>query len=166
MEGYINVIVGLMIAFAMVILFRLLVSRISATPYPYYKNPLFISKSEQAFMRVLESIVQDRYYIFCQVNVHSLLKVQKGEKEYWKYMNKINQKSVDFVLTDKNSFEPLVAIELDDLSHNFQNRKNRDVYINEAFKAGGIPLLRIKTSQSYDKSTISTQIHEATGGKL
>lgn len=158
MEAYVNLILFVIIGFAFVIFFRLLVSQFRNLSYPYYKNPYFISKSEQAFMKVLESIVKDRYYIFCQVNVHSLLKVQKNEKEYWKYMNKIKQKSVDFVIADKESCNPLLVIELDDYSHNFSSRKERDVFINKAFKTAGIPLLRIPTSRYYDMNSLSSEI--------
>lgn len=48
------------------------------------------------------------------------------KRNYYNYFNKINQKSVDFVLADKQTLETIKIIELDDRTHNWKYRKKRE----------------------------------------
>jgi very-short-patch-repair endonuclease len=63
--------------------------------------------------------------------------------------NKIACKHVDFVLCDKE-LNILLAIELDDSSHNRQDRKERDEIVNAAFRSAGLPLMREPAKHFYD----------------
>ena len=82
-----------------------------------------------------------------------------------KYRNKITQKSVDFVIVEKNYLNPLLAIELDDSSHNRKDRIKRDNFIEKALKDAGLPLLRIKRKQSYNVHEISSLIYNILDNK-
>ena len=127
---------------------------------PYYKNPNFISYSERSFYKILDSLVPQNYYIFPQVSLNSLLKVDKQGKEYWQYINKIKQKSVDFVIVAKDNFDPKLVIELDDFFHNYQSRIERDEFVNEALNEAEIKYLRIKGEKSYNLDKLKIQILE------
>ena len=131
--------------------------------YPYYKNPHFISYSERAFYKILDEIVPSGFYIFPQVSLNSLLKVDKQGKEYWRYVNKIKQKSVDFVIVAKDSFDPKLVIELDDFSHSYPSRMERDEFVNEALSEAEIKYLRIQGKKSYDLDKLTLLILEQLG---
>jgi very-short-patch-repair endonuclease len=55
----------------------------------------------------------------------------------------------------------LAAIELDDKSHDRQDRQDRDRFLNELFAASRIKLLRIKAHKSYDTRELARKITEA-----
>ena len=55
----------------------------------------------------------------------------------------INKLSVDFVLVDSRNYKTLLAIELDDSTHNKQERIRRDLIVNDIFKKANFPLLRV-----------------------
>lgn len=57
----------------------------------------------------------------------------------------LNEKSVDFVLCDKEDVRILLAIELDDKSHDEVKRTERDQVVEAILKEAELPLLRIKS---------------------
>jgi very-short-patch-repair endonuclease len=131
-------------------LLLILVKLFNKPKYPYYKNPNFISFAEQAFFNVLKIAIEDKYYIFAQVSLNSLLKVDLEGKEYWQYFNKIKQKSVDFVLVDKTNFNPVLVIELDDRSHLLTYRQERDEFLEKSLTNAGIEYLRVRNRSTYN----------------
>ena len=76
---------------------------------PYVKKEYLMTNAEREFFKVLHLAVQDKYYIVPQVQLSNLVQVKKGEWDY-KHKNKINLKSVDFVLFDKKYFTPQIVI--------------------------------------------------------
>ena len=79
-------------------------------------------------------------------------------KERTKYWNKINRKHVDFLICDRDTLKPIVAIELDDSTHARENRQLRDEFVNQIFTAAKLPLIHIKVSQSYIVSTLQDEL--------
>ena len=58
-------------------------------------------------------------------------------------------KSVDFVICEGLSLDPVVAIEVDDLSHLLPERLSRDAFVNTVFGEIGATLLRMKAQRFY-----------------
>ncbi|MDX1535971.1 MAG: DUF2726 domain-containing protein [Candidatus Spechtbacterales bacterium] len=129
-------------------------------PLPYVRKKYFLSVAEHEFMKVLEEIIQDKYYIFPQVHISSLLRPSGDRSTRYTYRNKINRKSVDFVILEKNNLKPMLAIELDDRSHNSQRRQKRDHFVNKAFESANLPLLRVRASKNYNKDEIRQKMNE------
>ena len=104
-----------------------------------------MSKSEKIFFRFLQETpaIYNKYYIFSQVNLDKLVTMPKGLENNPMYYNKINKKSVDFVLYDKVSLSPKVAIELDGSSHEIKTRQERDRFVDLVFEKIGLPLVHI-----------------------
>ncbi|NMP16668.1 DUF2726 domain-containing protein [Thalassotalea sp. Y01] len=65
------------------------------------------------------------------------------------------------LLCNQNTLEVLVAIELDDRSHNSVKTKARDKLVNFACETVGLPLLRFSAKRSYVISDIAKQISQA-----
>ena len=128
---------------------------------PYLKKKYFLTITERKFFEILREALANKYYVFPQINLNNLISVKKGEKDRIKYFNKINRKSIDFVIVEKNYLSPLLAIELDDSSHNLEKRMKRDDFVEKALKDAEIPLLRLKAKQSYNISEIITFINNA-----
>lgn len=143
---------------ALLIIFLIIRKFLFKEEYPYYKNPHFKTDIEKAFFKVLKLATGNKYLISCQVSLMSLLRINKKGKERQIYFNKISRKSVDFVLLDKETLNPVLAIELDDSTHLWINRQERDQFVNELFISTRIPLLRIKNQLNYDVTEIEKQM--------
>jgi len=132
---------------------------------PYFGKKYLLTTAESSFFRILEKATENKYYIFPQIRISNLLYVKADKSDYFRYQSKIKYKSVDFVLTDKNYLNPLLAIELDDSTHNRTDRMDRDDFVDDAFKDAGFPLLRVRNSVSYDIQKLKAQIEELIIGK-
>ena len=121
----------------------------------YEKKEYLLTKNELKFYKQLKKIT-DKYNltIFAQVSLYQIIK----NKEY-KDFNKIKSKSIDFVITESNG-KIKICIELDDKSHNNNNRKERDNFINTIFRQANIKLLRIPVQEFYNLEELEKKITE------
>lgn len=126
--------------------------------YPYQKRLYLMTKAERSFYGILVSCCSEQHLIFSKVRLADLISVKSGTHSWRSYFNKIQSKHVDFLIVSKNSISPLLVIELDDSSHQRPDRIKRDLFMDEALRAAGIPILRVKTSKSYSLNEISDKI--------
>jgi very-short-patch-repair endonuclease len=143
--------------------FALLVARLSAAavpaiaggrqlpksfpnPSPYAKRNLF-SAAERSFYEVLCRLAPE-YTIFAKVRLADLVRVEASGREFWQRFNSITGKHVDFVLCD-GQLAPVVAIELDDLSHEEGDRVARDKFVDAVLLSAELPVLRVKAKHGY-----------------
>ncbi|WP_413431530.1 DUF2726 domain-containing protein [Crateriforma spongiae] len=125
---------------------------------PYKRRDPFLSPAELAFYRVLHPAVGDRYAINNKVRLWDVLSVPRGEGSR-KFENKISSKHVDFLACDAATMQPILAIELDDASHNRPDRQQRDNFVDRAFAAAGLPILHIPAARTYAIADIQQQIN-------
>lgn len=87
--------------------------------------------------------------LMCQVRIADVLSVKGNgkSKRWWNAFKKISSKHVDFVVVNPSNFKIICAIEIDDRSHNKKKVKERDAFVNRAFKTAGVPLLRCAPGQ-------------------
>jgi hypothetical protein len=135
--------------------------------YSVYKPKSQMTEAEMNFYEVLKVTNHDKYDIQRQVVLSSIVDVTsknyidyKNHREFNPDRSRIDKKTIDFVLFDKATLAPHVAIELDDPSHLQQGRISRDEFVEPLLKAVGIPLVRIKTAYSYNTSEISKLIDQ------
>ncbi len=113
---------------------------------------------EQGFFTMLERILENRYYVFPQVNLISLLN-HKITGQNWKAAkSNIDRLSVDYAIFSKNTFTPILAIELDDSSHEEEDRIKRDLKVEKIFSNAQIPLVRIKYQDRLNEEYVRTEI--------
>ncbi len=119
------------------------------SPYAYKHKDFLMSHAESSFFKKLEDAVGEKYYIFPQVHLSSIVD-QKVVGQNWKAaLSHIDRKSVDFVLCDKINCKPLLAIELDDYSHEREDRIIRDTEVERILQQAHLPLLRFKDGSDY-----------------
>jgi hypothetical protein len=129
---------------------------------PYVLRQYLMSRAERSFFGVLEQVTDSsKYYIFPQLSLAKLVDVEKGTGPYQTYHNKVDQKSVDFVLFDKGALSPVLVVELDDSSHNSENRQERDVLVDRVLAKVGLPILHVRAQAAYDPKQLTTSISEA-----
>lgn len=161
-------IIGAVVIAALVIAVLVLVAlrgqlKPSAAALPYDRRDYLLSAAERSLFGVLEQAVQGEYHIFAKVRVADLLYVPKGAVERQGHVNRITSKHIDFLLCNRVSITPVLAIELDDSSHDAADRQKRDVFLDDAFAAAALPLLHVRASRSYDVADIMRQITERVG---
>jgi len=109
---------------------------------------LFDSNTEFQLFKILNELFGNTFYIFPQIHYSHLVEV-KNPIRYGKYdhqRSRIDKKSADFVLCDKQQVIPRLVIELDGNSHNRADRRTRDIFIDELMKDVNMPIVHIKTS--------------------
>lgn len=112
--------------------------------YPYVRS-LLLTKNEWRFYKNIKPIA-DKYslHIIAKVRLNDLISVKKGltGSKYYKALNKIISKHIDFVITRPENLAVLCAIELDDKSHENAARQQRDCFIDTLCEKVGLPLIR------------------------
>lgn len=117
---------------------------------PYVKRNSLVTNSELSFFHVLREAVEDQWHVVAMVRLADIMRVRKGTAEFQKWQNKIHAKHIDFLLCDPESLEIVLAIELDDATHQRADRQERDEFVNAAFECCGLPLLRVPVAKDYD----------------
>jgi len=113
-----------------------------------YKTTYLLSKSEKVFYDALKPVCDKYGYVICpKVGLKDFIVVTR-KKDYLKWFRKISQKHVDFLICDQN-LRPIMAIELDDRSHELEKARKNDEFKNELYKRLNFPLIRVKAAQYY-----------------
>jgi hypothetical protein len=117
--------------------------------YPYFVRDDFLTPAELNFYRVLKSAVSDQALIFTKVNLGDLFYAKSSDYgEYRTYTNKIDRKHVDFILCDPATVQPILGIELDDKSHQRQDRQERDEFVENIFACAKLLEFRLRRNIS------------------
>ena len=114
-----------------------------------------MTQTEINFIKQLE-IITNKYKlkIIPQIQLQKIFKTNNITE-----FNKIKSKSIDFAIVD-NNYNYKLFIELDDYTHNYNNRIKRDNYINNLFETNNLKLLRIKVTNAYNMAELEEKIKE------
>jgi hypothetical protein len=96
-----------------------------------YSKKQLLTNAETNFFESLKTMIGDDYYVFPEIPMLEIMRPKD---------NHISQKRIDFVVFDKN-YNPVLAIELDDYSHEREDRKTRDKFVDEACASAGINII-------------------------
>lgn len=132
--------------------------------YPYKVRDDFLSSAELSFYLVLKNAVSDWAVVYPKIGLRELFYVNSKNFGFFRsYTNKIDRKHVDFLLCDPVTIQPIMGIELDDKSHMRSDRRKRDRFVENVFKAAKLPLTRIPAKYSYSLSELSTLLMNDSG---
>ncbi|TWU51967.1 DUF2726 domain-containing protein [Rubripirellula reticaptiva] len=132
-------------------------SGVTQNVLPYRLRDNFLSAAELAFFRVLQQAVGQSYSINHKVRLWDVLYVPRSDDSRT-HENKIRSKHVDFLLCDPTTMQPVLAIELDDTTHNRKDRQDRDAFVDKAFAAAALSILHIKAARAYSITEVQEQI--------
>lgn len=130
-------------------------------PLPYRRRDYLLTKGEAAFYHVLREAVEDdgRRRIFAKVRVMDLVWLPKGTERLQSWKNRVMSKHVDFVVCDSGGgLRPLVAVELDDSSHEREDRRGRDRFIERVCSEAGLKLVRFPAKAGYSASEVRAAV--------
>ena len=130
----------------------------------YHLKKSLLTKNEIEFYETLNKVVKDDLIIFSMVRLADIFSIDKG-KGFQSSLNRINSRHVDFLLCQKETLQPVLAIELDDKSHERSDRINRDEFVNQLFDSAGLPLLRYRSKNHYNPDDIKDKLNPVLMGK-
>ena len=124
---------------------------IGKSKLPYEKQPALFTPAERSFLGVLEQAVGNQFRIMGKVRLGDIVKVKAGldNKERQSAFNRIQSKHVDFIACDPNDLSIQFAVELDDKSHEREDRQDRDAFVDKVMEAAGIPIIHFQAKRAY-----------------
>ena len=114
-----------------------------------------LSRGEFAFFRCLVRALLPGYRVALKVRLADVITCPETRRAA---RNRISQKHLDFVLYDEQTTRIVLAIELDDRTHERPERQRRDVFLDQALAYAGVAFLRIRAASLYDPTEIQTRI--------
>ncbi len=160
MQNYLFGLAILLIGFILLLLYSRF---IKGTKLAYKKQLSLLNPAEKQLFELLISLVGRDKYVCPKVRITDIINPgnDKQHSDYWQKWNQIAQKHVDFLICDSNTFEPLIAVELDGITHTYASRIARDKLVDTAFGEAGMKIVHIPSSKLHDRSFISSQINLA-----
>lgn len=153
--------IQILAAFVIVAGYFFLLSQVSQKKgYQYTRKASFMTRSEREFYEMLLAAVGNEMHVFAQVHLPTILDHKVNGQKWGGAFRHISQKSVDFVLCDKKDIAPLLAIELDDRSHERSDRIERDREVERMLSEAGMPLLRVPDYKSLTSASLAERIRE------
>lgn len=128
--------------------------------YSFTPKQYFFSYHELEFYRMLSNYLSkdhpSKYDIFPKVRLFDL-----ADTNYKINRNKISSKHVDFLIVDQTKHcTPILAIELNWVSHETDQIRARDEFVWEFFKIIRIPLLTIHNEELKNIDSIVEKINK------
>lgn len=121
-----------------------------------------MTETERKFYTALSTAVKPQLEIFSKVRLEDIIIVPTQTPNREAHRNRIKSSHIDFVLADPHTSKILLAIELDDPSHQQPHRKERDQFKDNALQAANVPLLRISTQPQYNPQKLRQLIETTT----
>lgn len=130
------------------------------TIIPNYKlKEEFITENEFRLYKTLKKLAYDlQLNLFTQVALNRIIEVNNRRNQQ-QLKNRIDRKSIDFVLYDENMKKVVCCIELDDSSHERSDRRERDKFLDDKLR-GIVKLIHVKVQKYYDYEELKKQIEE------
>ena len=125
--------------------------------WPFAPMPI-MTNTEVIFFNKLKNALPE-YHIFVQVQLSRIIEAnssETSERSFW--FNRICRMSVDYVLVDQDKQTVLLAIELDDWTHNTRRRQQQDEKKDKALLSAGISILRIDGEAMPDAAHLRRKI--------
>jgi hypothetical protein len=119
--------------------------------FPFKRKPQLFTPVEHSFLNLIEQAVGREFRIMCRVKLSDVLAVHQStnKKVASQALSRASSRQLDFVLVDKQSMSPVLAI---DLVHNQGKegyKTQKDWFVSGALDAAGVPLARIKVKPGY-----------------
>lgn len=115
----------------------------------YRAAPSLLTPTEAHFYQTLREAVGPLAVIQCKVRLADLLVAPPND---FAAFRRVSQKHVDFVLCERCTLKPLVAVELDDHTHKRASRMARDRFVDAAYDSANFPLIHVPVQPDYNSA--------------
>lgn len=121
---------------------------------PYVRRPALLSPAEQVLYGRLHQASGPEFHICPKVRLPDAAEVRGDALEWQNAWNRIAAKHLDFLLVSSDTWQPMLAVELEDTG----DRQRLDDLMERALVAAGLPILRIKARTDYDPIWLRQEI--------
>lgn len=109
-----------------------------------YQRKYLLTKNEYREYLTLRKLAAEKGLIICpKVRLLDIIEPRKGEKDYKSLFFKVQAKHVDFVICD-NDLRIKAILELDDSSHDQQDRQARDAFVDQILTSVGYKVIHTR----------------------
>ena len=133
------------ILFAFGVVYKFLDLKLSRINYreAYQARQLLTKREQQEYLK-LKQYADARGWLICpKVRLWDLIEPKRGAAKRQTLINKIQSKHVDFVLVDQ-SMNLIGVLELDDSTHDRDDRKARDSFVRDALEGAEITMIQTR----------------------
>jgi hypothetical protein len=123
---------------------------------PFFPKQFILSRPERQFYKILRGLVAPNP-VLIKVRLADLIEADEEHQLHKVNFDAIKAKHIDFLVCDA-ALSPIIAVELDDSSHQRPDRKARDRDVDRIFQLASFPLVHIPQQQSYDPADIEKQL--------
>lgn len=124
--------------------------------FPFSPMPI-MTPTEVIFFKKLQQAMPE-YLIFGQVQLSRIIAPDEDETDKSFWLNRISRMSVDYVIVDADYQTTLLAIELDDWTHDNKHRQKADEKKDKALSSAGIAVLRFDSEQMPNVTQLRQEI--------
>jgi len=122
---------------------------------PYRLKPNVLTQHElKLYTDLLPVTHGTNLIILPKIRIADFICCPNGTRNYYSWFNKISAKHVDFLICDK-MFRPLLAIELDDRSHDRSAGIERDRFVDAVYSDAGLAVLHLR---GYEKEMLKERV--------
>lgn len=122
----------------------------------YAKKPTLVSRPEYEFLQMLRQISPDKYEVVPQVALVSVI----DKRTNTAYRNELFR-ICDYCFVDRDTFEPLLLVELNDSSHKRSDRKARDEKVAAICADAELPLVTFWTDCDISFKTVKRIVEKS-----
>ena len=123
---------------------------------PFFRRKYLLTPSEKRFYNVLRKVVAP-HAVLAKVRLADLVEADERHLLRKSNFEHIKSRHIDFVICDA-ALSPLIAVELDDSSHQRPDRVARDREVNRILEIASLPILRVPVRRTYDGADIAKQL--------
>jgi hypothetical protein len=127
-------------------------NKIDTQRLPYRLREPFLTTTELALFHALKIIVEDRFLVCPKVSLNDIFYIVRPNENVH-FFNKFFRKHADFLLCDPQTLAPTFGVEI--LRQNSKNEaRENDKFMAELFIDAGLPLVHVRSSESYDHAEL------------
>ncbi|RDV29409.1 DUF2726 domain-containing protein [Alteromonas aestuariivivens] len=119
--------------------------------FPFRRKSQLFTPVEHSFLNLIEQAMGREFRILCRVRLSDLVQVQQqaDKKLASSALSRASAKQLDFVLCERESMTPVLAIDLVNKIGKEGYKAQRDWFVSGALDAAGLPHARIKVQSGY-----------------
>jgi very-short-patch-repair endonuclease len=118
------------------------------------KRHVLTERERALYQRLVQGL--PNHIVLAQVQLSQVLNIQRGQPTYATF-NRISRLSLDFLILNPDT-SVVAAIELDDVTHAHEDRRNADARKSHALQSAGVPLIRWNADRLPDVEAIRAAV--------
>lgn len=122
-----------------------------------YQAKSLVTQYEKYFLDIIEENFGEDYRVMPQVPLSSI--VNKNKEFNKQYQNEL-YRTIDIGIFDKDTFAPLLMIEINDSTHQQSDRYKRDLKVREILDKANIPLLTFYSNMPNKENYVINRVEE------